>query len=54
MITNYFDVLATVGNNPSTQTVFVPHKFAGMEDIADKIRDGAMQASKVPSLRLAR
>lgn len=47
-------MLATVGNNPSTQTVFVPHKVAGAEDVADMVRNGAMQAAKVPSVRMAR
>jgi hypothetical protein len=47
-------LLFDAGNNPSTQTIFIPHKVAGMEDIADKVRDGAMQAAKVPAVRMTR
>ena len=52
--TQYFDTLNVVGNNPSTNTIFMPHKFAGTEDLADQVRDGAMAAAKVPAGRLVK
>jgi len=44
-------MLNMVGNNPSTTTVFVPHKYngeggreGGKEDVSGLVRDGVMQA----------
>jgi hypothetical protein len=44
-------MLNMVGSNPSTNTIFVPHKYNGKgggedggEDLAGSVRDGVMQA----------
>ena len=47
LLTQYMDMLSTIGNNPSSTTVFTPHKFGGVQ-IEDQVRDGSMQASKLP------
>ena len=57
----YFDMLNVVGNNPSTNTIFVPHKYNGKgggegggEDVSDLVRDGVMQAQSRLAGRMTR
>lgn len=51
LLTQYFDMLNMVGQNPSTTSVFTPHKTrpAG-DEVADFVRDGLIQADKVPQI----
>lgn len=46
LLTQYFDMLNVVGQNPSTNSVFVPHKLGGVgaENMGDLVRDGVLQA----------
>ncbi|EWM25334.1 hypersensitive-induced response protein [Nannochloropsis gaditana] len=59
LLTQYFDMLNLVGNNPSTNTVFIPHKPAlaqnGEEEVGDQVRNGMLQAqSRFAHARMGR
>jgi len=44
MITQYFDMLKEVGNNPSSTTIYVPD-HGGPKSVADEVRSGLMEGN---------
>lgn len=44
MMTQYFDCLKDVGLHSRNGTIFLPHSPGNVREIADQVRDGALQA----------
>lgn len=52
IITQYFDTLRDIGAHSHSSTVFIPHSPAGVESVAEQIRNGFMQSGSVGQVRL--
>ena len=44
MMTQYFDTIKDVGMHSKNGTIFLPHQPGALSDIANQVRDGALQA----------
>jgi len=50
IITQYFDTLRDIGAHSNSNTIFIPHSPAGVESVAEQIRNGFMQSGAVGSI----